>query len=121
MVTRKDTQKGIEGEGQPEEMEEIEKVIGELFEEDVQENQPGIPTQPEPEVEVMVGDQPSKPTQKEDLSTQEMFRMLMEDNKRSREELNKKFESLQEGRKEDKEELNKKLEKLDQNLSLIHI
>ena len=59
MVTRKDTQKGIEGEGQPEEMEEIEEIIGELVDEDVQLNQPENPTQPEPEVEVMVGDQPS--------------------------------------------------------------
>ena len=38
------------------------------------------PTQPEREVEVMVGDHPSKPTQKEDLSTQETFRILMEGN-----------------------------------------
>ena len=63
MVTRKDTQKGIEGEGQPEEMEEIEEMIGELFEEDLQENQPENPTQPEPEVEVMVDDQPDKTTE----------------------------------------------------------
>ena len=106
MVTRKDKQKGIEGENQPEEMDEIEEMIRELVEEDPRLNQPENPTQTEPEVEVMVGDQPSKPTQKEDMSTQEMFRIMMEQFG----QMNKKLESVQEQRRQDKEELFEKLD-----------
>ena len=76
MVTRYQTRKGTEDTDQ-EEMEEIEEMIRELFEEDAQEDQPENPNQPEPEVEVMVRAQPSKPTQKEDLSTQEMLRLSL--------------------------------------------
>ena len=35
------------------------------------------PTQPEQEMEAMTGDQPTEPTQKEDLSTQAMFRRMI--------------------------------------------
>ena len=84
MVTRL---KGKEALNQ-EEMEEVEEVIGEWLEEQPQEDQlenPNLP-QPEQEVEVMIGDQPTKPTQKEDLSTQEMFRIMMEQMNKDKEE-----------------------------------
>ena len=93
-------------------------MIGELFEEDPQEDQPENPNQPEPEVEVMVWDQPSKPTQKEDLSTQEMLRILMEgnnkiqeNNKRTNEKIDQTKEENREQRKKDRDFLSEKLDR----------
>ena len=85
MVTRYQTRKGTEGEDQ-EEMEEIEEMIGELFEEDPQEDQPENPTIPEPEVEGTVGDQPSKSTQKEELSLQDIMNFIAETSRKTKEE-----------------------------------
>ena len=56
MTTRGKSKKKTEGTDE-EEMEMIEKMI----EEDAQEDQPENPTQPELEIEVIVGNQPEKP------------------------------------------------------------
>ena len=59
MVTRFDIKKGTN----QEEMEDIEEMIGGLFEEDPQGDQPENPNQPEPEIEVVDDVQPVKPTE----------------------------------------------------------
>ena len=62
-----------------------------------------------------------KPTQKEDLSTQEMFRIMMEQRREDKEELNKKFELINDNfKKMDKkqnEKLDKKFESLNETLT----
>ena len=55
MVTRYKAKKGTEGTDE-EEMEMIEEMIEEVIEEDTQGDKPENPNQPEPEVEIMVGD-----------------------------------------------------------------
>ena len=80
----------------------MEETTGELSEENTQEDQMENPNPPEPEIEaeVMVNDQPIKPTEETNLNS--MMKFMMEQFG----QMNKKLES-------DKEELNKKLEKLD--------
>ncbi|WP_278046929.1 hypothetical protein, partial [Candidatus Hodgkinia cicadicola] len=75
MITRYKAKKGTEGTNE-EEMEMIEEMIGEMIKEDAPEEQPENPTQPEPEVEVTVGDQPDIPT--EGVTMDNMMRIMME-------------------------------------------
>ena len=99
---------------------EVEETTGELSEEHPQEDQLENPNPPEPEIEteIMVNQQPVKPTEETKLDS--LMRMMMEqmnrlesdkeERKRDKEELNKKLES-------DKEDLNKKLESLQMGMN----
>ena len=68
----------------------------EMIEEYAQGEQLERPTQPAPEAEVIVGDQPDKPIQKEDMSVQEMLRIIMEGNKQTNEKIDKNNEKMNE-------------------------
>ena len=60
MVTRYKAKQGTE-DNKGEEMEMMEEIIEETIKEDTQGDQPENPTQPEPEV--IIGNQPEKPSQ----------------------------------------------------------
>ena len=117
MVTRRKGKETSNQEGNPEEMEEVEEVemektTGELSEENTQEDQMENPNplEPEIEVEVMVKDQPVKPTEETKLDS--LMRMMMEQMNRlesDKEDLNKKLELLQIG-------VNKKLDQNSEEL-----
>ena len=111
-------------------MEEVEEMIGGLFEEDPKEDQPENPNQPEPEIEVVVDVQPVKPTEEAKLDS--LMRMMMEqlverrqdkeERRQDKEELNKKLESLQEGMKEEiREQRKEDREFLKENIELLII
>ena len=86
MTTRGKSKKRTEDTDE-EEMEMIEEMI----EEDAQEDQPENPTQPEPEIEVIVGNQPDKPTQSMATHFQEMMRIMVEQLNRNQEKTYENF------------------------------
>ena len=87
MVTRFDTKKG----SNQEEMEEIEEMIGGLFEEDPRQDQPENPNLPEPEIEGVVDVQPVKPAQIMDSNFQEMMRIMVAQLNRNQEKTDNNF------------------------------
>ena len=85
-------------------MEMMEEIFEEMIEEDTQGDQPENPTQPEPEMEGTVGDQPNKATPTEGVKMDNMMRIMMEqfgqikeDNKKTKEEMNEKIDQNSEG------------------------
>ena len=119
MVTRYLKKKGTN----QEEMEEIEEMIGGLFEEDPQEDQPENPTQPEPEIEVInqdrereqqTGDTVENPPDK--ITPTEERQQLMKFMMEQFGQINNNFTKMNETSKKMKEEINENFdEKMDQN------
>ena len=61
-------------------------------------------------------EQPEKPSQTENMTTQEMIRQLMETMKENSKKLSKDMEENNKERKEDNQSLNKKLEELKEDV-----
>ena len=111
-----------EGGGQEQEIEvvpdsETEQQIG-----DKEETEAILDTEREIVEEDAQGDQPDKSTQKEDISMQELLRIIMESNKqinkenlrKQNETLSKKFDKIDENSRKQNETLSEKFDKIDE-------